>query len=202
MKNFINLISILLLLVFGLAYLLKLYRLSKKYKIKVNVLASKNKSEKTQRVERILQISTFIWVIVWVGEIILIQLNLNKRLKLWDSYIISISGLFLIIAGVTFFIMAAITMKNSWRVGIDKSTKSKLIIEGIYQYSRNPAFVGFYLMFIGLFLVYADAITCGVMLLNIYAMNKLVIEEEKHLEEVFGKEYINYKKKTPRYLLW
>lgn len=202
MKTFINLVSILLLLVFGSAYLLKLYRLNKKYKIRANVLADNSKSEKTQRVERILQITTFIWVIVWFGDIIWMHLNLNNRLKLWNSYIISISGLFFIIIGVTFFILAAITMKNSWRVGIDKSTKSKLIIEGIYKYSRNPAFVGFYLMFIGLFLVYTDVITCGVMLLNIYAMNKLVIEEEKHLEEVFGKEYINYKNKTPRYLLW
>lgn len=57
-------------------------------------------------------------------------------------------------------------------------------------------------MFTGLFLVYADVITCMVMLLNIYAMNRLVIEEEKHLEEMFGKEYVIYKEKAPRYLFW
>jgi len=55
-------------------------------------------------------------------------------------------------------------------------------------------------MFAGLFLVYSDIITCIVILFNIYAMNKLVLEEEKHLEEMFGKDYIDYKKKTPRYL--
>lgn len=202
MKDFINLASILLLLVFGAAYLLKLYILQKKYKIRANVLANKNKNGKAQMVERTLKIATFSWIIVWFGEIIVTQLSLDNRLKLMNNYFISILGVFLITIGVIFFIVAAITMKNSWRVGIDKSTKSKLITEGIYKYSRNPAFVGFYLMFIGLFLVYADVITCISMLINIYAMNRLVIEEEKHLEEMFGKEYTNYKKKTPRYLFW
>lgn len=201
MINFINFASILLLLVFGVAYLLKLYILSRKYKIRANVLANKNKNKKAQLVERTLQIATLSWIIVWLGEIVVTLLNLDYRLKLWNNDFISISGLFLITIGVIFFIIAAITMKNSWRVGIDKSTASKLITEGIYKYSRNPAFVGFYLMFIGLFLVYIDVITCISMLLNIYAMNKLVIEEEMHLEEVFGKEYTDYKKKAPRYLL-
>lgn len=202
MNNFINLASILLLSVFGVAYLLKLFILRRKYKIKANVLANKNKSGKAQIVERTLQIATFSWIIVWLGEIIITQLGFDNRLKLINNDFISISGLFLITIGVIFFIIAAITMKNSWRVGIDKSTKSNLITEGIYKYSRNPAFVGFYLMFIGLFLVYTDVITCISMLLNIYAMNRLVLEEEKHLEEAFGKEYTNYKKKAPRYLFW
>jgi protein-S-isoprenylcysteine O-methyltransferase Ste14 len=201
MINIINLASILLLLVFGVAYLLKLFILRKKYKIKANVLANKNKNGKAQRVERMLQATTFSWIIIWFGEIIVTLLSLDNRLMLLNSDFIRISGLVLIAIGVIFFITAAITMKNSWRVGIDKSTKSKLITEGIYKYSRNPAFVGFYLMFIGLFLVYSDLITCISMLINIYAMNRLVIEEEKHLEKMFGKEYTDYKKKAPRYLL-
>jgi len=201
MRGFINLFSVLLLLIFGFVYLAKLYMLHKKYNLQANVLANKNKSKKIQLVERILQIATFIWIIVWGGEIILTQLNINNTLKLMDSDFISILGLLVISLGIVFFIVAAITMKNSWRVGIDKSTKSKLITEGIYRYSRNPAFVGFYLMFIGLFLIYIDVITCIVMFFNIYAMNRLVNEEEKHLEEMFEEEYITYKKKTPRYLL-
>lgn len=202
MINVINLTSILLLVVFGVAYLLKLYILKKKYKIRANVLANKNKNGKAQMVEQTLQAATYSWIIIWLGEIIVTQLRLNNRLKLWNNDFISILGLFLIAIGVIFFIIAAITMKNSWRVGIDKSTKSKLITEGIYKYSRNPAFVGFYLMFIGLFLGYSDVITCISMLFNIYAMNRLVIEEEMHLQEVFGKEYTDYKKKAPRYLFW
>lgn len=198
----INLISFLLLLVFGLAYLLKLLILNKKYNLKANVLANKNKSKKVQRVERTLQTTTFIWLLVWVGEIISTYLQMENILRLWNSTFVSILGLFIITIGVVFFIIAAITMKNSWRVGIDKGTKSKLITEGLYKYSRNPAFVGFYLMFAGIFFVYADVTTCVALFFNVYAMHRLVLEEEKHLEEMFEEEYTNYRKKTPRYLLW
>lgn len=202
MRGFINLFSALLLFIFGFVYLAKLYMLNKKYNLQANVLANKNKSKKVQNVERTLQIATFTWIIVWISEIVLTNFNINNTLKLMDSNFISILGLLVISLGIVFFIVAAITMKNSWRVGIDKSTKSKLITKGIYRYSRNPAFVGFYLMFIGLFFVYIDVVTCIMIFLNIYAMNRLINEEEKHLEEMFGDEYIIYKKKTPRYLLW
>jgi len=202
MKNIINLISILLLVIFSLAYLLKLYILRKKYNINGNVLANKNKNRKAQLVEKTLQIATSIWLIILIGEIVSSLLSIDNRLRLWNNYFISICGLFVIAIGVLFFTIAALTMKSSWRVGIDKSTKSKLITEGIYKYSRNPAFTGFYLIFIGVFIVYADVIICASMVINIYAMNKLVLEEEKHLEGMFGEEYSNYKQKTPRYLLW
>jgi protein-S-isoprenylcysteine O-methyltransferase Ste14 len=201
-SNFINLGSFLLLLIFGISYLLKLYMLRKRYNLKANVLANSNKSKKVQKVERTLQIATFIWLIAWIVEIAAVYLNIKNSLMLWNSYYVSIIGLVVIAIGVVFFIAAAVTMKNSWRVGIDKSTKSKLITEGIYKYSRNPAFVGFYLKFIGLFLVYSDIVTGVVMTVNIYAMHRLVLEEEKHLAEMFSKNYIVYKQKTPRYLFF
>ena len=177
MRGFINLFSALLLFIFGFVYLAKLYMLNKKYNLQANVLANKNKSKKVQNVERTLQIATFTWIIVWISEIVLTNFNINNTLKLMDSNFISILGLLVISLGIVFFIVAAITMKNSWRVGIDKSTKSKLITKGIYRYSRNPAFVGFYLMFIGLFFVYIDVVTCIMIFLNIYAMNRLINEE-------------------------
>ncbi|OPJ63941.1 methyltransferase family protein [Clostridium oryzae] len=197
---YINLISFLLLLVFGLIFLLKLYVLRKKYSLQANVLANRNKGRKVQLVERMVQISSATWILVWIGEIVLVQLNIVNKFQLWNNYYVSILGLIVMTVGVMFFIVAAMTMKASWRVGIDKSSKSKLITEGIYRYSRNPTFVGLYFIVIGIFLVYADAATCISMLANMYAINRLVLEEEKHLKEIFGKEYDVYIKKTPRYL--
>ncbi len=63
-------------------------------------------------------------------------------------------GIFLNLFGLLIFSIAMITMKNSWRVGIDKDIKTEFIKHGIYKFSRNPAFVGFGLMFIGLFFTF------------------------------------------------
>lgn len=112
------------------------------------------------------------------------------------------SGLFITALGVTFFMLAAVSMKSSWRVGIDKQSKTALITGGIYKYSRNPAFVGFDFMFIGVFLTFPDILTVLVMTINMIAFHLLILQEERHLTEAFGKEYIQYKQITLRYLFF
>lgn len=85
-------------------------------------------------------------------------------------------------------------------MGIDKNTKTKLITSGLYKYSRNPAFVGFDFMFIGLFLTFPNIVTLFISLLNIISIHLLILQEEKHLEAMFKEDYLIYKRKAPRYL--
>ncbi|MNM90414.1 Isoprenylcysteine carboxyl methyltransferase (ICMT) family protein [compost metagenome] len=103
-------------------------------------------------------------------------------------------------AGVTIFITAMVQMRTSWRVGIDDTTRTALITSGIYRYSRNPAFVGFDLMFIGLYLMYPNWVTLCVTVLNLLAFHCLILQEEKHLRRIFGESYQLFSQKTPRYL--
>ena len=43
-------------------------------------------------------------------------------------------------------------MRDFWRAGIPETDKTELVTEGIYQISRNPAFLGFDLLYIGILL--------------------------------------------------
>ena len=43
-------------------------------------------------------------------------------------------------------------MRDSWRAGISETDKTELVTEGIYQISRNPAFLRFDLLHIGILL--------------------------------------------------
>lgn len=60
----------------------------------------------------------------------------------------------LAIAGVVVFALAVVTMQDSWRAGIAVNDQAKLITVGICLYSRNPAFLGFDLVYIGLLLMF------------------------------------------------
>jgi hypothetical protein len=51
--------------------------------------------------------------------------------------------LILMALGVAAFIVAVVTMQNNWRAGFNESQNTKLVTDGIYRFSRNPAFVGF-----------------------------------------------------------
>ncbi|MBO8183100.1 MAG: isoprenylcysteine carboxylmethyltransferase family protein [Archaeoglobus sp.] len=74
----------------------------------------------------------------------------------------------------------------------------RLVVEKPYAYCRNPMIFGIMLYYLGLgvwlaSLSFIGIVTFFVALLLIYV--KLV--EEKELEERFGEEYVEYKKRTP-----
>ena len=99
---------------------------------------------------------------------------------------------------ILFFLLATITMKDSWRVGIPEE-KTSLISAGIYKWSRNPAFVGFDLLYISICLMYFNL---PLLLISVFAGTMLhlqILQEEKHMQNMFGKEYEEYKKHTLRY---
>ena len=55
--------------------------------------------------------------------------------------LIRIIGVVVSAAGTAIFITAVLTMRDSWRAGVSPTDKTELVTSGIYQFSRNPAFV-------------------------------------------------------------
>jgi protein-S-isoprenylcysteine O-methyltransferase Ste14 len=76
-----------------------------------------------------------------------------------------------------------------------------LVTSGIYRYTRNPIYLGFLLMVIGLPL--NSGLIWGLVLAPFYMMtiSRLVIErEEFYLEKKFKSQYTNYTSRVRRWL--
>lgn len=200
--NFVNIISFVLFLIFIVSYFLKLFILAKQNKVKANVLGHSGKERTLHRVELFVKVTSFFGIFIWFMESAFSSFLARFTGRFFLSKGYTYTGIFLMSLGVVFFILAVGFMKSSWRVGIDKQTKTKLVTDGIYKYSRNPAFVGFNLMFIGLCLTFPCVLTLIVMVSNLIAFHLLILQEEKHLTETFGDEYIGYTQNTPRYILF
>lgn len=194
-----DIISLALLIVFAVGYTLKLVLLKQKNKINANVLAKGTKDSAIYSAEMFVRVSSSLWLLTWISEIIFHDQISTLIGSLFINAYTTYTGIMITALGVSIFILAIIFMKSSWRVGIDKNTKTTLVTDGIYKFSRNPAFVGFNLMFIGLFTTYANIFTLIVLLINILAFHLLILQEEKHLFSMFGDEYERYKRKVPRY---
>lgn len=194
-----NIISVALFFTFLIAYSLKLIQQSMQSKTKAYVLGNGNKAKKTQFVELLVKVSSFLWAITWLSNAIFDSYISEIMWTVGGTYSFWILGLIITGSGVLLFIKAMIDMKNSWRVGIDKATKSNLITIGAYQFSRNPAFVGFDVMFIGLVITYPNLLTLFIVSLNVISLHLLILQEERHLLESFGDNYSEYMKKIPRY---
>ena len=139
-----------------------------------------------------MSIATFVIVPVQIISIII-------DLKIFNDGIRYV-GILVGIIGDILFLIAVVTMKDSWRAGIPNEDKTTFISTGIYNISRNPAFLGFDLMYVGICLIYCNILTIVFTLFAIIMLHFQILQEEKFLEKAFGNEYIDYKKKVFRYL--
>lgn len=112
-----------------------------------------------------------------------------------------ITGAAVSIVGTGIFITSVLTMRDSWRAGVSVNDKTELITSGIYQISRNPAFLGFDLLYIGILLMFFNWVLCVVSAFAILMYHLQIVNvEEEFLLAAFGDEYLKYKKKVCRYI--
>ncbi|WP_346940174.1 isoprenylcysteine carboxylmethyltransferase family protein [uncultured Clostridium sp.] len=198
----IEFVSFALLCIFGISYIGKLIILSKKNNIKANVFGKGIKSKEILIIEKFLKAMTFAGLGIWTISALFPSFTEKWFVGLGKSFTVSILGVVITLIGVLLFILAMVFMKTSWRAGIDKLTKTSLVTSGLYRFSRNPAFVGMDLMFIGTAITHLNLMTVIVAILVVVGIHLQILQEENHMEEVFKKEYNEYINKTPRYLLF
>ena len=102
--------------------------------------------------------------------------------------------------GDAVFLISVLCMRDSWRAGIPDKDKTSLVTTGIYRYSRNPAFLGFDLQYIGVLLMYCNLLTAGFTVFAIVMLHLQILQEEKYLTHTFGAAYTDYCRRVRRYL--
>ena len=187
----------LLLLIFYIAYFAKQCSL-KKHGIHTNRLAKGTKPQKTQTIETFLLFTTYITAAVQFCSVFFFSYMGNFV----TPTAVRITGISVTSFGVICFLLAITTMRRNWRAGIDETQKTDIVSNGIYRYSRNPAFVGFDLLYIGTSMVFPNIPMLLCSLLAVTLLHLQILEEEKFLLVVFGEKYSEYKKKAARYLFF
>ena len=189
--NAVQIVSIALMATFYAVYLGKMIA-QKRQGIRTDVLGSEGKPLKERVVEGLLKVMTYGMVAVELGSIIVGKSFLPHPCE-WI-------GVAVTAAGVAFFIAAVLTMRDSWRAGISPEEKTALVTGGIYSISRNPAFVGFDLTYIGLCLSFANVVNIVCAVLTMLLFHLQILQEEKFLLSRSDIDYAAYKDKVRRYL--
>lgn len=186
-----KLISIITFIAFYGCYFIKMLR-QRKQGIQTDQIG-KGKVGFVKFVEVTMKISA---VLVFIGGLVSIFMGTSHKF-----IVIRIIGAVLSVVGTIIFIIAVMTMRDSWRAGVSKTDKTKLITKGIYQISRNPAFLGFDLLYIGTLLMFFNWV---LFILTAFAVTmyhlQIVNVEEDYLFDTFGDEYLQYTKKVCRYI--
>lgn len=110
-------------------------------------------------------------------------------------------GLALTFVGFLLGISAFLEFRKAHTTLDPHGSAKHLVTSGIYRFTRNPIYLGFLLMVIGLPL--NSGLYWGIVLapFYVYMMNRLIIQhEESHLERRFGKSYTGYTSRVRRWL--
>jgi protein-S-isoprenylcysteine O-methyltransferase Ste14 len=78
---------------------------------------------------------------------------------------------------------------------------SRLVTDGPFRYTRNPAYLAFAVIYVGIASV-ANALWAILLLpATLFVIRRGVIErEERYLEREFGEEYLSYKARVRRWV--
>ena len=112
------------------------------------------------------------------------------------SIIILLIGILILINPIFKFIKSKTTIDP-----IKFKKVNKLIISGIYKYSRNPMYLGLLMIVISTSIFFLNILSITTPFLFYCWINRFQIKrEEIFLTEKFGKEYVSYKTKTRRWI--
>lgn len=180
------------LAVYYIAYLVKLLSQRKKG-IQTSQLGKGKKDTRTMIIEKALSVVSVATVI---GEVVSVIFNDSFH----QNSVVKWSGILMATCGTCIFILAMLTMQDSWRAGIPSKDRTRLVTSGIYKISRNPAFLGFDFVYIGIGISFFNPVLTFISVLGIVMMHLQIIEEEAFLLKSFGEEYQVYKQSVRRYL--
>ena len=116
--------------------------------------------------------------------------------KLQLGFFVSTIGFLLLIVSIKSFIDNKTTINP---LNLKKSTY--LVTSGVFRFSRNPMYLGMLLFLLGTAIILNIIGGLIISILFIFYMNFFqIIPEEKALENLFGKNYRNYRKTVRRWI--
>ena len=132
---------------------------------------------------------------VWflLSIILMVTLHLWLPVKQLFIYPLNYLGLLGIVAGVFLIMFCAYIFKSKETTIIPFQESSYLLTEGIFNYSRNPIYLGMMISLLGLWLFLGSLTPILVIPAFIWLIQeKFIKQEEAMLKDKFGDEYQAY----------
>ena len=113
-------------------------------------------------------------------------------------WIFVLIGILCFIIGITLWLKAVIIDRLDAHI-----IKNELVTTGVYAYVRNPVYSAFMFVCTGVLLIYGNLVLLVLPIIYWGFMTVLMkLTEEKWLEDLYGKEYVQYRQRVNRCIPW
>ena len=127
--------------------------------------------------------------------------NGTGRWDVFDTGAAGVVGAVLAMAGIIVCVVAQFEMGDSWRIGVDDSSKTELVTSGIFGWVRNPIFSAMVLASAGFALLLANVWAMGAFVALVVGLELQVrYVEEPYLRRLHGDAYAHYAARSGRFL--
>lgn len=109
-------------------------------------------------------------------------------------------GLLIVAVGLYIRFAAIFTAKKSFThlISVRKEKEHILVTGGIYQYFRHPSYFGFFVFAVGTQIMLKNPLSVVAYIYVLWNFfNDRIIYEEEYLVKFFGKDYEEYRARTP-----
>ena len=117
-----------------------------------------------------------------------------------DSIVAAFVGVALCVLALVLFLWGIISFGKSFRVGIDEDKPGGLVSTGAFAISRNPLYLAFFMVLLGVFLIFPTWVFLVYFLAALWLIDRQVCLEENSLRKTYGKAYDDYCAKVRRYI--
>ena len=128
---------------------------------------------------------------------------LHQWLPLWQwiSRPWSWAGLLPVALGLMMTVTSALAFRRAQTPIVPFEKSTALVTGGFYRCTRNPMYLGMVLLLIGMAILFGSVSALLPIPLFVWVVTRNFIRgEERFMEELFGAEYLAYKKKVRRWL--
>ena len=158
-----------------------------------NMEASHGIGDEHPRAHAIMGFCGVVFTLIWILDSFFLHLGMEITNNIhWILRLL----LFLISLILSF----KLGMSSHSRIFNHSKDTSSLVTDGVFSYVRHPMYLSILLLKLGFLLLTMSLISIIPWVISVLLYDKIASFEERELEKILGIEYVEYKKKVPRWV--
>ncbi|WP_246661641.1 MULTISPECIES: methyltransferase family protein [unclassified Tardiphaga] len=140
-------------------------------------------------------------LVLTVAATLSIALGYISPMSIPQNVAVRSVGYLSVVAGISLDVWAIITLNKAHTSVLPHRGASRLVTHGPFGFTRNPIYLGNTMLMGGIGLAFAAGWFAIMEIVSAFIVDRLAIRpEERHLAARFGKQWIDYASRVPRWL--